>query len=69
MERNKVIDFAQNKLEDNYSVGAGSPGGGAIGSMGGNTNKGLRSLEQDHHIKALKFAKDKMLSSDKINKI
>lgn len=53
-----------NKLEDNYSVGAGSPGGGAVGSMGGNTNKGLRSLEQDHHIKALKFAKDKMLSKD-----
>jgi hypothetical protein len=63
MERNKVIEFAQNKIEDNYSVGAGSPGGGAIGSMGGHTNKGLHKLDQDHHIKALKFAKDKMLSN------
>jgi hypothetical protein len=60
----KSIDKAADKYDDNYSVGAGSPGGGAIGSMGGNTNKGLHKLDQDHHIKALKFAKDKMLSKD-----
>lgn len=61
----RVIEFLKNKrsvpkekstnIEDHYSMGgtsAGSPGGGSIGAMGGNTNKGLYKLPEGYHEKA-----------------
>lgn len=33
------------EVDDQYNCGAGSPGGGAIGSMGGNTNRGLGPVD------------------------
>jgi hypothetical protein len=31
-------------MDNNYNVGAGSPGASGVSSMGGNTNRGLKPL-------------------------
>jgi hypothetical protein len=50
--------------EDMYMTGAGSPGMSSMGSgaLGGNTNRGLGPLAEDHHRKSIEKIKKHLRS-------
>jgi hypothetical protein len=52
IQRKKKLSRSFFSDEDSYTVGgsgAGSPGMSSVGSIGGNTNRGLGPLPEDHH--------------------
>jgi hypothetical protein len=48
-------------MDNNYNVGAGSPGASGVGSMGGNTNRGLKPLPKGAEERAKAYVNRSLL--------